>query len=447
MTLSLARAATLAVLLLAACTPRGRQPAPAAARAPLTFWNIYAGNQAHVRIYQHTLERFQRAHPDVPVEMAPMQNDSYKTKLKLAMGAGAPPCVFSTWGGGPLFEYVHGGLVMDLTARLGPSGLRDRYLPAAFSMATTDGKVWGVPMEDSPVALVFYDRTVFARLGLTPPKTWEDLQAVIKKLKAAHLAPFSLANKTKWPGAMYFTVLATRLAGAAAFDAAARGDGGGFKNPAFVKAGALIQELVREGAFAEGFQGLDYDTGQSRMLVYSGKAGMELMGSWTIAIFHEENQPFADKVDFFPFPALGPAQGAHADPAEMVGSIGDQVYSVSTTCPYPEEAFAFLQTLADQDAVDERVKEGYLPPAKGVHMKDPLAQRVADLVATAPRVQLWYDQYLPPEVGETFKDVVQGLFGLTLTPEEAAQKLEDSARAVRDKARSAPRPAVGSAAR
>jgi raffinose/stachyose/melibiose transport system substrate-binding protein len=434
----------VSMLAAAACTPRGKAPAASGPKAPLTFWNIFSANQAHLRIYEHAIARYARKYPDVPVQMAPMQNDSYKTKLKLAMGAGAPPCVFSTWGGGPLVEYVRGGMVTDLSQRLAATDLQKRIVPGAFSMATVDGKVWGVPIEDSPVALVFYDRSAFERLKLQPPKTWEDLTAVIKKMRAAGVAPFALANKTKWPGAMYFTVLATRIGGAAAFEAAAEGKGLGFRDPVFVKAGALLQDLVKQGAFAEGFQGLDYDTGQSRILIYGGKAAMELMGTWTIPVIREENKAWSEKLDFFPFPALGAAQGAHADAGEMVGSLGDQVYSVSSTCPYPDQAFTLLEALADADSVTERLQEGYLPPVRGVKMKDPLSQRVADLVAAAPRVQLWYDQYLPPEVGETFKDVVQSLFGLTITPEEAAAKLEQAAAAYRGKR---PAPAAAAAAK
>jgi len=428
--------AALAVALGGACKSRGGPGSGGGGGGPVTFWNIYSANQAHLRIYGHAIDRYKQQHPDVPIEMSSMQNDSYKTKLKLAMGAGAPPCVFPTWGGGPLREYVRGGMIMDLTPRLAAAGLRDRIAPAAFSMATVDGKVWGVPIEDSPVALVFYDRALFQRVGVTPPKTWDELGAVMRKLRAAGVAPFSLANKTKWPGAMIYMLIATRLGGAATFEAAAEGKGAGFRDPVFVRAGALLQDMVKQGAFVEGFQGLDEDTGQSRILIYSGKAAMQVMGTWVIPVVREENKAFADKLDFFPFPKIenvGGAQGPHADPAEMVGSLGDQVYSVSSRCAHPEEAFAFVTALADPDSIAERIKEGFLPPVKGAKMNDPLVQRVAELVAAAPRVQLWYDQYLPPEVAEVFKDMVQGLLGLSITPEDGARQLEAAAASWRAK--------------
>ena len=38
-----------------------------------------------------------------------------------------------------------------------------------------------------------------------------------------------------------------------------------------------------------------------------------------------------------------------------------------------------------------------------------------------------YDQTLPPELAELHKDTTQALFGLSMTPEEAAKKMEAKA--------------------
>ena len=50
------------------------------------------------------------------------------------------------------------------------------------------------------------------------------------------------------------------------------------------------------------------------------------------------------------------------------------------------------------------------------------------IVENAGSVQLWYDQYLPPELGEVHKDTMQALFGLEITPEEAAARQEQAAK-------------------
>jgi raffinose/stachyose/melibiose transport system substrate-binding protein len=59
-------------------------------------------------------------------------------------------------------------------------------------------------------------------------------------------------------------------------------------------------------------------------------------------------------------------------------------------------------------------------------LEDPILQRVMAMVENAASVQLWYDQYLPPELGEVHKDTMQALFGLEITPEEAAAQQENA---------------------
>jgi raffinose/stachyose/melibiose transport system substrate-binding protein len=210
------------------------------------------------------------------------------------------------------------------------------------------------------------------------------------------------------------------------FRTAATRTGGSFEDPVFIKAGEMLQELVNAGAFSEGYNGLDYDTGQSRALLYSGKAAMEVMGSWNISTVKGENPEFYESsLGFFPFPAFTDGAG---DPNNVVGTVGDNFYSVSTACPYPEEAFQVIQYLIDDQAVTERAAAGRVPPIKGFTTDDPMLQGIIDAVGKASSVQLWYDQYLPPELGELHKDTSQALFGLTMTPEEAAKAMEDGAK-------------------
>ena len=113
-----------------------------------------------------------------------------------------------------------------------------------------------------------------------------------------------MANQTKWPGALYLIYFADRIAGHELFDSAFARTGRGFDDPAYVRAGEMIQELVQRNAFPEGFNGLNYDTGQARALLYSGKAAMMLMTSGFISNMRDEAPEFEEKLDIFNFPAV-----------------------------------------------------------------------------------------------------------------------------------------------
>lgn len=393
----------------------------------IVFWHIQT-NDPFPAMIQKQVDRFKAKNANVDVEVVPLQNDQFKTKLKVAMGAGNPPDVFPTWSGGPLYEYVKAGQVADLTDLMNKDNYKDYFLDGAISMVTFDDKIWGVPVENAAIAVVFYNKKLFADNGISVPKTYSELVDIVKKLTAKGIAPFALANKTKWTGSMYYMYLVDRIGGPEVFKKAATRTGGSFEDEAFIKAGKMIQELVDMGAFSKGFNGLDYDSGQSRSLMYSGKAAMELMGTWNIGTVKGENADFYNNnLDFFPFPAV---EGGKGDPNNLVGTLGDNFYSVSGNCKYREDAFNMIQFLIDEEAVKERAEAGKIPPVKGFKTNDPVLQKVVDMLEKAPSVQLWYDQYLPPELGELHKDTSQAIFGKTMTSEEAAKKMEEGAKKV-----------------
>ncbi len=416
-------ALALVALLVGACVapaapaPAADAPAaaPAAGGATVDIWHIQVQTAHEI---QDAVDRFMADNPDVTVTVEPLDNDPFKTKLAVAMGAGNPPCIFPTWGGGPLYQYAQAGQVIDLTAYMEADGFQDRFVPASLSNVTFDGKVYGVPGENAAIAVVWYNKAMFDELGLTAPATWDELITVIETLQANDIIPFALANLTKWTSSMYYMYIVDRLGGPEVFASAANRTGGSFEDPVFVQAGEMVQELVNRGAFNEGFNGLDYDTGQSRQLLYSGKAAMELMGGWSLSTIRAENPEFAENnLDFFAFPAI---EGGAGDPSNVVGTVGDNFYSISSACANPDLAFEVIKYMTDDTAMALRGEGGKIPPVVGFSVEDPRQQQLVDMISNAASVQLWYDQYLPPELGEVHKDTMQALFGLELTPEEAA---------------------------
>lgn len=391
----------------------------------ITLWHIQSTG-AGPELIQNAVDRFIADNPNVEVEVVALQNDPFKSKLKVAMGANNPPDIFPTWSGGPLYEYVKAGQVADLTAMMNKDNYKDRFLDGAISMIRFNDKYYGVPVENVAVAVVFYNKEIFQRFGLNVPKTFDELLDVAATLIENNIAPFALANKTKWTGSMHYMYLVDRIGGPDVFRRAATRSGGSFEDPVFTQAGNMLQDLVKMGAFNEGFNALDYDTGQSRTLMYSGHAAMELMGTWNISTIKAENEDFYNNnLGFFAYPAI---TGGKGDPGNLVGTLGDNFYSIAGNSNNKDEAFRLIQYLIDDTSVKERVTAGRIPPIKGLTLDDPVLQRVISMLENAPSVQLWYDQYLPPELGEKHKDTSQALLGLSMTPEQVNKEMEDLAK-------------------
>lgn len=403
-------------LIFSACKSKGGDSANT-----LEIWHIQTTDPGPALI-QGSVDRFMAANPGITVNVNVVTNDAYKQKLAVAMSSGKLPDIFISWSGGPMYEYAKAGIIIDLSPYLNADNKKDKYLDAGIAQAAWNGKIWGVPVENVAVCSVFYNKEIFDRFNLTVPATIGDLERICDTLLANGVIPFSLANKTQWTGSMYFMSFATRHGGVEPFIKAVDGSGS-FTDPAFVYAGQKIKEWVNKGYFNPGFNGLDEDSGQSRQLLYTGDAAMTIMGSWFVSNVQSENPGFAGKLGAFQFPRDESGVG---NPATVIGTVGDNFYHISNTCANPAKAFELLDYLLDDQAVKERTEAGRIPPVKAVSLTDPILAQLFDQVRAAPDIQLWYDQSLSPEVAEVHKTTSQEIFGGTLSPEAAAQRLQEA---------------------
>ncbi len=413
----------LILMLIALPSVYGLKPALAQEPVTITLWDIHPEDPAKTMV-EEAVTRFEASHPKAKVELTMFDMDPFKTKLSVAMSAGDPPDVFMTWGGGVLKNYVEAGMVRDLTPEM-EAGWKDNFSEGGLRPLTFDGKIYGAPLDVSAV-FVWYNKATFAEHNLEPPKTFEEWKEVITTLNEAGIIPIALGNKAKWPGAFYLIYLADRVGGPEAFlNAYNRAPGGTFTDPVFIEAGEKIQELVELGAFPEGFNGLDFRADEV-MLFAGEQAAMEVMGNWVIGYVNERNPAMLeeDKLGIFPFPTV---EGGVGDPSNLVGGV-NIAFAVSSKAP--DLAVELAKELTSKETARYLASEARrLPAVKGVEdaIEDPLLQEVAKAISAAKSFQLYYDQFLPPDLGEMHKDTTQELFGLTMTPEEAAQAMEEAA--------------------
>lgn len=389
----------------------------------LTFWHIQSYEPTK-GVIQRAVERFQAHHPEVEVQVVPIQADLYKNKLQVALAGNRGPDVFHTWGGGVLAAYVEEGKVFDLTEAVAQGGWEQTFLPTALEFCRVKGRLYALPM-DVGIVPIWYHRSLFKEQGLKPPQSWRELLEVCRRLRAQGLIPFALGNKDQWPGAFFYIYLVQRLGGTEEIRRASlRQKGASFTAKPFVEAGKRLRELVEVGAFPEGFNGLNLD--QARRLFFTKKAAMMLMGSWLLAHAQQEAPALLPQLGLFPFP---PVEGGRGDPKVLVGGV-NAAYAISSQCAHPEVAIELLRTLTDALTLREWAQTGRLPAGKGIleHTEVPsLTRSLFALLEAAPEVQLYFDQLLGPEVGKRHLEAVQGLLAGTLSPEEAARWVEEAA--------------------
>jgi len=251
-----------------------------------------------------------------------------------------------------------------------------------------------------------------------------EIYPVAKALKKAGITPIAVGEGDKWPGMHMWAYLVTRIGGQANFQNAYLRTGS-FTDPPFVQAGEKLLELIALKPFQNGFLGATY--GDEATAMGNGKAAMELMGQWAPAVEKDnsvDKKGIGDALDWFPFPMV---EGGAGDPNDAVG--GGNGFAIGKNAS--PEAIDFVKYLTRAESQVQMAAIGVIiPVVKGgeAGLTDPLLIKLQKQLALAKYFQLYYDQALPAAMGSVVNDATQGIFAGTLTPQQAAQKLEDSAK-------------------
>lgn len=388
----------------------------------IVFWNI-GTEEVDKAIYDKAIEVYQQTTDSgYTVTSVPVQNDTYKEKLIIAMSSGECPDMYISWSGGPMNEYIESGYAQPITDLFNNSELPDRIMDAAIAQAKYKDEIYAVPFMNVSLSGIYYNKDLFEKYNLEVPATVEELETVCDTFVENGITPFALANSAKWTGSMYFMNLAARKGGLEPFNAAVAGTGS-FEDECFIWAGEKIAEWTEKGYFPEGVNSLSEDDGQARQLLYQETAAMDLIGSWYTGLIQQDSKEFYEKMGWFPFPAV---EGSDADSSIMIGTIGDNFISFNCEGDKLAAAFECASKFSEEEVVDFMVESGKVPPIKGVEDKitDPINKQIIEAANSASSTQLWYDQYLPPAVAQVHLDTSQELFGLTMTSQEAAVQFQ-----------------------
>ena len=406
--------------LLVAATGLTLAVGTAAADTTVKWLHIEA-NPAQVKIWDEVARAYEAAHPGVRIEMQFLENEAYKAKLPTILQSKDRPHVIYSWAGGVLKAQIEAGVLEDITDQV--KGYSDTITPAALAAFTQNGRVYGLPIALSQVGFL-YNKELMAKANVDPTaiKTWDDLLAAVKALKAAGVTPIVVGGADKWPLHFYWTHLAVRIGGKAGFDAALRGENGGFAGETFQKSGELFKQLVDLQPFQNGFLG--FKNPQAVGYFGDGKAAMTLAISST---YHLQRALAADKVGlgedkigWFDFPVV---PGGKGTPTDTLGGITGWLITKGS----PKEATDFLKFFISKD-VQTRLAAGnfLVPVVTGAEagINNGFMKRIADNLAKSNYHQNFYDQTLGPSVGRVVNDASAEIAGGSMTPQQAATAIQ-----------------------
>lgn len=373
-------------------------PSLFAQQVKLTIWGRdIPDDEADHAYVKALISGFEAKYPDIKLEYIALGDPGIMDKVKITMASGAGlPDIFQTWGGSTMGGYADAGRLLDLTREL-------KDIPcssAAREAMTWKGKIYGVAPFFA-VAGVFVNEGIFEKYGLSMPKTVEGFGQLCDTLLAHGVQPFACGEKDKWPALALYMYLTNRYGGDASALAAAR------KLPydakPFVEAAKLYQSWIQKGYFGPTPLGESY--GDAQQLMATGKAAMQVTGSWMCAQYADPN--FTDqKLGFYAFPAL--AHGGLGTVRDVMGMTDIGFAATAAAASKKDAVVKFLKYAMSPEACS--AEPGRICSVPGVKARNPLTAEAAAVFAQAKSVTFWWDQDLPPSVTSPLTDTIQKFF-------------------------------------
>lgn len=260
-----------------------------------------AQRSAWIRI----ISEFSAANPDVQVTHHGYPQEQYKRDFASRLRSGKVDLAF-WYAGERLRDAVDAKLLVPLDAETVALLRKKKFYPATIEGTRIEGEVYGFPMYYYPWGFV-YRKSLFKRLDLHPPGTWDEFLRACERLSAAGIAPLGLGAASGWPAAGWFDYFNLRINGLDFHRKLLRGEIP-FTDPRVRHVFDTWGGLLRKGYFLKAT--IDQEAERVLPYLYRNHVGMMLMGSFVAAKFPEA---IADDFGFFAFPSITPDMPAYED--------------------------------------------------------------------------------------------------------------------------------------
>lgn len=359
----------VASLFLAACGSQSEPSQPAEAEVPeaeeptaedlesepieLNYWSLWNENEAQAQVIQSWIEEFEAAYPNITIN-AVWNGRQNQTLVRTALSAGeqidfidqdADPLAGGLMlenQGYPLDEYL------DLPALDEDTAYRNVFTPGVLDLfAGQDGAIYQIPYVYNTVQF-WYNKDMFAEVGIEAPATWDDLLNACDALLAAGYVPIAAESDIAFYQIDFLTYYVERVKGPGFLKAAIEDPTGeAWNDPVFLEAAQATRSLWDRGCIPAETAGYLWPAGQQTLGF--GEAAMELVGSW-LPIELQDMAEF--EWGAFSFPTVAGGAGSQNDLQVALLS-----FMILKDTEHPREAFEFLRFIMTQENMQQMADE------------------------------------------------------------------------------------------
>jgi len=401
----LRRALLLAMLALAAFRPAG------AGTLVIESWRV----DDKALWEQVLIPAFQRSHPGIEVKFAPTAPIEYDASLRARLKEGsAGDLIACRPFDASLSLYAEGHL-----ERLdGKPGMQYFEPDARVAWQTAGGKESFCMPVASVIHGFLYNKAVFRRLDLQPPKTVDEFFGVLDALRTGGVAPLALGTAEQWEASqLVFTNIGPNFWRGEAGQRALIEGRARLTDPPFVEAlgfGARMGTYLGKGAAAQTYAG-------SRAMFAEGRAAIYPAGSWDIAYF--------GRVPGLELGVFAPPVRRRGD-ACYISDHMDLGIGINRKARNRKDALAFLAWVGSQEFADiysNRLTGFFTLSNHLIAVRDPVAKQMVEWrrsCASTIRLNAQVLHRGQPSMESVLWNVNARVLEGSLAPNEAAVRLQ-----------------------
>jgi raffinose/stachyose/melibiose transport system substrate-binding protein len=271
--------------------------------------------------------------------------------------------------------------------------------------------------------VMYVNEKLLKDLGLTFPKTFDELLAQGEKIRAAGLIPIAMSDKDGWPmQSCLLSALTERAGGMDWYKRVIKGDGAAFTDPEFINALTVIDTLAKKEMFMPGIVQAAY--GDDMTLFIQEKAVYWIDGGWRVNSLVGELKPEQKEyISLKTFPEI-PNQKGQAWSTASVAGTGFGM-NAKLEGAKADAAWKWIWFWSGPEGSKIRRKNGALPayklpPQEGL---DPMILKLADFIAKTPAGYV-IDSKLDGEGMAVLHAGLQEMLMGKKTPEQVAKEYE-----------------------
>jgi ABC-type glycerol-3-phosphate transport system substrate-binding protein len=386
-----------------------------AAAGTITIWHNY-GTEVNTTALTAVVAAFEKADPDVKVNIVSQPADNYFALLTAASISHSAPDIAVMWTGVWDLKYAH--LLADLRPLLPAAELNQmKGLRWASEDYDTSQALYVLPLEDQ-FYIGFYNKDLLKKAGFdAAPRSWSELADACKKLRALGVDPMLYGSDSQALSSEFYPFydLSYLMAGAYPVD-----QWGGLASGTIPWTSQPIADQLQKWAdlHKDGCTNPDVLTSTDILTKFAaGKAAMVVDGNWNLQQLYDK---MGSNLGVFPLPFSD-------TPIKTVVELPGDGLSLLKSSQNKKDAVAFLTFLMSGDAQKILAQTGLIPARVGYSATNPL---YADLFALtekdgftpAPMI----DNVIQPPLVDVGQRVLNAAFAQQMTVPAALQKMQDA---------------------